>query len=229
MNPYHTFISALTLFMVYGCTPVATINIDNLDVSESAIKTIDKRQESEKTTENFSMLSTSCAFGIKRLGDDTTKPDRVTLLRHRVYEEFVAKQLPGKLEINSFVIYHNIQRLARVMGFKGGAAVFANRSSPITDDFHDFFKSAPDAQIIDWYESFHGSDCTPKEALAAYYDKHENPDDKASFIVYLDASIDGKRNYVRHVEPYSNKFGSYTPYQVEAIENSINKFIDQYR
>jgi hypothetical protein len=175
---------ALILFSLQACTA----KFQNMVVSPSAnkIQVTDLRPATERKTEMFSWFSFSCAFGVQRFGDAETAPEKMDVLRQRVFEKYGDGT---ELKINHFVVYQNIQASSRGP-FWGplaydiaGYAVRANGPSGDAEDLYDTIKNVK---------------CDPKEsALGAF-----SPDEysgQSAFVVYVDIELKGKRSFVRYV------------------------------
>lgn len=193
------------LLLAVGCVPVATVPLSNPSASEAFVQVQDLRPAEEALTESFSLYVGNPAYGISRYGDDRMVPSELHLLKHRCYEKLQKAGRPGpvSLKVHHFVVYNNSASLGRSVAAgatAGVTGVYAPSSFVTQREFTDAFQ-VPQGQ----------------EYLRAYYKAQENPHNLLSFVVYLDAELDGKRVFIRHFHPYRQGNESNKAYQVAAV------------
>ncbi|TAP34404.1 hypothetical protein EYR97_12675 [Alteromonas sp. KUL42] len=104
MKNYAVFV-AIT-FMLVGCVSFQPTQLDVQPSTNVLLEVIDKRPLDQKETEMLSYLITSCDYGIQRLGDEWTTPDKVEFLKSHIGRLFPNAK---SLVIDNFVIYNNMQ------------------------------------------------------------------------------------------------------------------------
>ena len=67
----------------------------------------------EKETEVLSRLGTDCAYGIARMGDDKTNPDRISYLARALAGSLGERVAAKTIVLKSFVIFRNNQAALR--------------------------------------------------------------------------------------------------------------------
>jgi len=104
--------SLLLMFVLFvsACTPSDKLRTENYyEYKNYSFKLIDNRPESEKDSEILSISVTNCAYGIYRIGDTDTTPDRITYLKNEL-QQHRSKSLKGlKVKVKGFTIHKNLQ------------------------------------------------------------------------------------------------------------------------
>ena len=81
-----------------------------------SVTVIDKRPEEEKSSEVLSSIATSSSYGIVRMGDDRTVPDRMSYVRAilNATKRGTDQRPPGRtVTVTSFTIHRNLQAMLR--------------------------------------------------------------------------------------------------------------------
>ncbi|MBT1062583.1 hypothetical protein KJY73_03305 [Bowmanella sp. Y26] len=91
--------------IVTGCVSFQPTQLEYVPTNSSLL-VIDQRPTEQKETEMLSYLITSCKYGIQRLGDEWTVPNKIEFLKAEI-----SKTLPNarQLKISNFVFYNNMQ------------------------------------------------------------------------------------------------------------------------
>lgn len=105
---------AFICFSVAGCATPTVAQLEVLPAADhEAILVQDQRPATEKTSEMLSLIITNEAYGIARMGDEGTNPDRITYLKQAL-AGLAGKKIAGKTVIvNSFTIHKNNQSRMR--------------------------------------------------------------------------------------------------------------------
>ena len=88
-----------------GCVSFQPTHLEYVPTN-SSIQIIDQRPVEQKETEMLSYLITNCKYGIQRLGDEWTVPDKVEYLKSEISERLPESKI---LKITNFVFYNNMQ------------------------------------------------------------------------------------------------------------------------
>ena len=93
-------------FILSGCVSFQPTQLDMQSLTNNDLVVTDKRPQNQKETEMLSYLITSCDYGIQRLGDEWTTPDKVKFLKAHIGRLFPNAK---NLVIDNFVVYNNMQ------------------------------------------------------------------------------------------------------------------------
>ncbi len=197
---------------------LAGIKIQDIDKSESIIVK-DLRPDSEKVRETFSRLITNPAFGIMRLGDKGVDPAIVRLFQHRVYEKFHEQNDNVNLSVYHFVTYANSQAAAR----GAGASVAGGLVGAVLNELSSKPTALLSGEDVDrnQFEKLDNS-----EYLRGVLKEAENPTNAQVYIVYIDAEVGDKRNFVKVVVPIDHSDGR--AFYGKAVEAGIRSFLSRY-
>jgi len=109
--------AALLLILISlasGCTPSDNLKTDNYtDYKQYSFKIIDQRPEIEKDNEILSISTTNCAYGIYRIGDNNTTPDRISYLKNKLQHHRSISLKNQTIKIKKFTIHKNLQNHLR--------------------------------------------------------------------------------------------------------------------
>lgn len=89
-----------------GCVSVQPTQLDLQPVSNTSLVVADNRPLDQKETEMLSYIVTNCDYGIQRLGDEWTTPDKLAYLKAEVGRLYPNAK---RLDVNNFVVYNNMQ------------------------------------------------------------------------------------------------------------------------
>jgi hypothetical protein len=138
-----------------------------------SIAVVDKRADAEKSSEVLSHVATNCLYGIARLGDDRTVPDRMSYLRAALNNMKHSTGPARTATVTMFAIHRNHQAETRGglprQGAIGGA--------------------------------LHSLECFASKEYPGGYDAPENPTGGNVAIVVLSMNIAGKTFTSRIVKP----------------------------
>jgi hypothetical protein len=201
-------------FVLAACAtaPPPKIDVPEINKSQSVVMH-DARPAAEQQSEIFSLLITSERYGTIRMAEIKTEPSPLRLFQHRVFERLGDKG-PLDVTVHHLVVYMNQQGQLRAGALGGlvGLAIVSGRevsgSSTVVD-------SAV-------FEGMKGDD----EFKRALFTKAENPQNAPVLIVYIDATINGKRITTKTVSPLKQPEGK-VPYVV-ALESASTFFLSQY-
>ena len=210
-----------TAFVALTACAASPLQVAVPDIAESdSVKLTDLRPGSEAEKETFSLLISSDAYAIYRVGDAATVPPPLRLLQHQAYEQIPSNGAPLDITVYHFVSYMNAQSSLRagaiggIFGPIGGGIAMAvqnqNANFNVIEIDRDKFDSIPSDQ----------------EYTRAYYSATENPDDAIVFVIYLDAEINGKRRIIRSVSPSETDDGA-QPF-VAALTKTIDAFLSDF-
>lgn len=195
------------------------VEVPNIE-SSSSVQLTDLRPSNESEKETFSLLISSDAYAIYRIGDTATEPSPLRLLQHRAYEKVSSNGAPLDIKVYHFVSYMNAQSTLRagaagsIFGAVGAgiatAAKDQNSSFSYSEIDRDTFESVPE----------------DKEYIRAFYSESENPNEAMVFVIYLDAEINGERRIIRSVSPSISHDDS-QPY-VKALESTVDAFLEEF-
>ena len=103
------FLISVVIFLG-GCATLKPAKLPQITNNQTNLVTNDLRKKDQSETEMLSYSITSCEYGIQRLGDEWTQPNKVDYFSGKIKE-----QLPNKKEliVNDFVTYFNMQYLLR--------------------------------------------------------------------------------------------------------------------
>jgi len=192
--------------------PAPKVDIPEIDKSRSVVMH-DVRPATETQSEIFSYLITSERYGVIRMAEVKTDPLPLRLFQHRVYERLGAKG-PLDVTVNHLVVYLNQQGQFRAGALGGliGLAIVSGREASMSSSVLDTAA----------FESAKGDD----EFKRGLFTKEENPQNASVLVVYLDATINGKRVTTKTITPLKQPEGK-VPYLV-ALESATSFFLSQY-
>lgn len=107
------FVCAAPL-LLSGCVATNTVipGYDN-QPSTRGFTIVDARPAEEKKTETLSFWTTSCDYGIYRMGDDASAPPRLEMLRQDIEKALGDKVANTSLTIAHYAMYLNASRQLR--------------------------------------------------------------------------------------------------------------------
>ncbi len=123
-----TLAALLTLICVSlaGCATQTVAQLEPVSTSgDKGITLQDQRVAREKTSEFLSLMITDASYGIARVGDEATNPDRITYLKQAL-AGLAGEKIAGKtVVVKSFTIHKNNQKRMRgsVASMQGGVIV----------------------------------------------------------------------------------------------------------
>ena len=217
----HIFILAFLVIMTGCATGPVALDMPALDES-SSISVVDLRPDNEREIKNkiFSLAITSKAYGLYRLGNQVTEPNLIRLFQHKLHESRPDLAPNAKVKVHHLVVYSNLKSELRRSVTMGAAlgpvgAVVASSTQKYGVEGR--------AELVD-REKFNNIE---KEYERALYGAEENPDKSSVMFVYLDAEIDGEREFIRTMTPLRfSKDDKRIPYVV-AVETATSYFLDQ--
>jgi hypothetical protein len=199
-----------------GCA-VPPMHVDVPDIARSEAVTVrDVRPPTEARSEALSLLITSDAYGLFRLGDVNTEPSLMRLVRHRVYERMGAG---AHVTVNHLVMYRNLQPQLKASAWGAllgpiGAGIAAARYNGTTGTSVTPVDRAQ-------FEALAGEN----EWKRALVGPAENPKKVPVDVTYLDLDVDGRRAFVRVISPEQADDGR-NPF-LRAAETTIGAALDQ--
>lgn len=210
---------AAALFLSGCAAPVHKHEVTGLQKSE-AIHFVDARPQAESEQKIFSLLITSDAYATYRYSTSTLDPSALRLFQHKIYEKFPEGAKPSQVKVHHFVSYMNMQSAFRrtAVGsiFGGLGAVVASGTQNHNADF----------KVTTVNRATFDAVSEDNEYTKSFYSAEENPNNAPVFIVYIDAEIDGKRNFVRGIAPTNRSDGKNSYLYV--VDNTINAFLSNY-
>ena len=102
----HIAFSALFLMSLSGCAKFQPTSLPPIEVNNRQLLVEDNRPREEIKTEMLSYLVTSCNYGIQRLGDEWSEPNKIDYLANKIKNQIPEAK---KLTIEHFVTYLNMQ------------------------------------------------------------------------------------------------------------------------
>jgi hypothetical protein len=209
-----------SLLLVACAAPAPPIAVSNIERSATSSVVRDLRPPREKNEERFSLLVTNDAYGITRIGDTPIKPPPLRLFQHRAFEKLGAQTAPISIDVHHFVVYRNLQSWGRrgALGAAFGGAVGAAIASGSATQ-----RAAGGSTLL-----------TPKtfasvgadEWKLALFNPAEDPGPIISYVVYIDAEIQGKRTVTKTIYPsLKDNINLAIP---EAVEAAIAFHLSQY-
>lgn len=212
-------IVAAALFLTGCAAPIHKHEVAGLPKSET-MNFVDARPQAESEQKIFSLLITSDAYATYRYSTSTLDPSALRLFQHKIYEKFPEGAKPSQVKVHHFVSYMNMQAAFRrtAVGsiFGGVGAVIASG----TQNYNADFKATSVNRAT--FDAVSEAD----EYTKAFFSAEENPSNAPVFIVYIDAEIDGKRNFVRGIAP-TNRSDGKNPY-LYVVDNTIAAFLSNY-
>lgn len=210
---------AAALFLTGCAAPVHKHEVAGLQKSET-MNFVDARPQAESEQKIFSLLVTSDAYATYRYSTSTLDPSALRLFQHKIYEKFPEGAKPSQVKVHHFVSYMNMQSALRrtavgsIFGIAG--AVVASSTQNYQADFR--------ATSVDRAKFEAASE--DEEYTRSFFSAEENPKNAPVFVVYIDAEIDGKRNFVRGIAP-TNRDDGKNPY-LHVVDSTIVAFLNNY-
>ena len=199
--------------------PAPQIAIPSIERS-ATVAVRDLRPPREKQMERFSLIVTNDAYGITRIGDDPIKPPPVRLFQHRAFEKLNFSTAPLSIGIHHLVVYRNLQSWGRrgALGAAFGGAIGAAVASGSGSQ-----RSAGGSTLV---APTVFSAAGPDEWKLALFSLAEDPGPVISYVVYIDAEIQGKRVASKTIYPsLKDNINLAIP---EAVEAAIAFHLAQY-
>lgn len=160
---------------VGGCYRYSVELLREPNSTSPSFNWIDERPSEQRESGHESLLSTDCAYGIYRIGDDKFHPDRVALLRSDL-EAAIGRHLKSKTVIlRNYVVHFNRAREFR-------ESVAATNKGLIAESMNDV--------------STHG--CSPDD-LQGGYESTEVANNNSPLVVVIDVEVDCKMVHARWV------------------------------
>lgn len=174
-----SFSQLATLFIITtlasGCTSTAGLKTENTQsFSNYNFKLIDQRPTKEKQDETLSFSITNCAYGIYRIGDDDTSPERISYLKNTLQQHRAKALNNHTIYVKKFIIHKNLQSHLR-------------KSNP--------YKKGLIAEIIN------SSQCFATANEAGGFSLKENPNGLPAAIIEITLQISGRTKHYRIVHP----------------------------
>ncbi|WP_406666455.1 hypothetical protein [Gallaecimonas sp. GXIMD1310] len=119
-------------FATTGCVSFQPTKLDYQPAKNTKLVVTDNRPKNQKETEMLSYLITNCDYGIQRLGDEWTTPNKIEFFKSKISNKFPEAQ---NLVINTFVIYNNMQYQLREGNIYRGPIWSALECNEPTDRF----------------------------------------------------------------------------------------------
>lgn len=139
MNTRTTGTTLLLAALLTGCVMHPQVKLTGVDGrGGQPLNITDTRPAEQKRTELLSSVITACSYGIARLGDDQTQPDRLAYLGQRL-SATRGDALAGKrIELREFSVYRNNQVKLRggVMPNAEGVVIAVLRASECFGDMN---------------------------------------------------------------------------------------------
>jgi hypothetical protein len=165
--------------VLFGCAKTATIS-DFMEVRNSPFEFIDARPVQDRQSEILALSPFSCDYGIRRLGDEVSRPSKMDIL-HRDLVDGLGNQLTGKtVRVTRYAVYFNAHTAYATVarnyyGFSGGAVgTLASRAV------------AP-------------NECTRDKVSGGWYEPSESSSMNAPTVVELEIEVGGKPLVARAV------------------------------
>jgi len=198
MKSINLYTIVIGCLLASGCTIHPVYNIKSVDTTKTQTFTIkDNRPQTEKESEILSSIATSCSYGIARMGDDKTNPDRISYLAAVLSKEKGRVLSDKTITLNHFVIYRNNQIMIR-----GGLPTGGFTNALLND-----------------------AGCYAKKDQPGGYDLEENPDGINAVVIEISLSIDGKKVNSRTVRPAPGT-ASHFPGTPEVWATEVSEAVD---
>ncbi|GHD64497.1 hypothetical protein [Jeongeupia chitinilytica] len=112
----------LASLVLSGCASQQPVMLANTSPAATRFTLEDRRLDVEKTNEMLSYLITSCDYGITRIGDSRTDPDKVAVLKSDL-QALAGDRLEGRhLKLQSYTVHlNNAVMLKQQVGSFSGA------------------------------------------------------------------------------------------------------------
>jgi len=112
------------VFLSSACTPTAQLKTENYkNYTSYSFKLVDQRPAEGRDSEKLSLSVTNCAYGITRIGDEDTKPDRIIYLKNTLQKHRSAALSNHAVYVKKFTIHKNLQTHYRRSNVFGGGLV----------------------------------------------------------------------------------------------------------
>lgn len=170
--------------LITGCASQVAV-LDGYQPVDAAIdlRIVDSRPEKEKSSELMSLLITSCDYGIRRLGDETTVPPRMVLLRNDLVRSLGVAAHGKVLTVSHYTIHYNNAAALRGSIYGPGVGLVAAAMQSM------------------------GSNCPREKTAEGWYAASELNSPHSPLIVEIVASIDGQQHTVRSIYAPPREFG----------------------
>lgn len=195
----------------------------------ASVSVKDLRPPTEKESKMFSLLVTSGAYGIERVGDGALDIAMPQAFGRFAYDKLGRNGQPMAISVYHMVVYMNNKAalrasalsmgvMAAVGGAVGGAIAGAVSTAPgqvrSTEGTHSWVDQARFDSLDDEYER-------------AFLTKDINGGKAFSFIIYMDADINGKRMFTKSVVPVQydqDRKSNYNLAVTEAFQYWLTEF-----
>jgi hypothetical protein len=117
-----SLIIAIVIFLAQGCA----IQTSQVAAIPQPFELVDQRQGDEGSTEWLSRNRTTCDYTLRQLGDETTSPDRFTLLRAGLDATLHEKLVGKNLLVTHFAVYINNFERGREASFSMNGSFLGN-------------------------------------------------------------------------------------------------------
>ena len=165
------------LCLLSNCATSIKYNVGDTPTNKRKIEIVDERDDIQKKSKIMSMSVSNCWYGIYRVGDDQLVPDRMEILAEKMTKNGGDKIDGKKIIVKRFEVYNNIQKDLRKVAV---ASAFGLAGYLLKD--HINAGGCADAFALD-----------------------QNPDNKPSTIVLVEAEFNGKliKEKIVQIEPDS--------------------------
>jgi hypothetical protein len=211
------FIVSLSL-LLSGCGTSGPIRVDIPEAARTlSVPTEDLRPESEKQGTLFSSFVMSSSYGIYRNSDDALDPKMIDIFRWMVYERLGNANGDLKISVYHMIVYVNMKSALRSQAIGGalGGIIGATIASMANGRNVNIAQSLVDREQFEKIKP---------EVRRAFYTKSENPEKASVFVIYIDASVNGKRLFVKTMAPVTHTNEGY----ILAMQSAIQYYLDQY-
>jgi hypothetical protein len=215
----------ITLCLAACATAPKPVHIDVPGADKSTDVVVhDLRPGSEKESKTFSVIVTSGGYGIYRQGDATLDPPAIQVFRRSVSEALGPEYMQGPMTIHHLVIYTNLKsELRRNSLFIGLGGAVGGALAATTTQADGVAQSTLSQSMVDT-DAF---DKVDDEYERAFYSKTENPTHESVFVIYVDATIAGKRVFTKSISAIAVPKGE-VAYSL-AVKSAIRYWIKQYK
>lgn len=167
-----------------GCASSVAILEGFRPADESArLQVVDARPEKEKSSEIFSLAITSCDYGIRRLGDETTVPSRLAIMQSDLVRSLGPAVYGKNITVSHYTVHYN-----------NGAAQRRGIYGPIPG-------------IVGAVMQQMGSNCAKESTTEGWYSSRELNRPHSPIIIEIEAEISGNVHAVRSVYAPPREFG----------------------
>lgn len=169
--------SGITAILLTGCAAQPIAFTDIAPAAQITSFTLDDaRPAIEKEREMLSYSITNCNYGIIRMGDADTTPDKINILKHDL-NELASNALKGKtVVVENYTIYSN------------GAVALRGMMNNMTGGSSQGLIAKGMINI----------GCKKEEVKGGWYDPSEVTTNQSPLIVDLTLTVDG-RKYTTHI------------------------------